>query len=202
MMTNHKIILTLIGLLLFSGVAYASIQPSAVLKSYFTNGSTPDEDDFIDLIDSTFVGTSTNGYVLQTNGSGWSWVATSSLGITSFSTSSADSWANGSTTVAKTYSANTFTGLNTFNATTTFSTSTTKRLGVGTTTPATELDVYGTTTTRFLVVDDGTTTGTTTVSIGNPKIGKLCLWNGENYTMLWFNSNSTSTQLATSTNCI
>ena len=39
------------------------------------------------------------------------------------------------------------------------------RVGIATATPATELDVYGTTTTRFLSVDDGGT-GTTTLAIG------------------------------------
>lgn len=44
-------------------------------------------------------------------------------------------------------------------------------------------------------------TSTTTLSVGNTGTGKLCLWNGTNYSILSFTSNSTSTAIATSTTC-
>lgn len=71
-------------------------------------------------------------------------------------------------------------------------TSTISRLGIGTTTP----------TAIFQVVDD---TATTAVAIGSAyigaSIGKLCLWNGSNFSIISFASNSTTTLTATSTTC-
>ncbi|MEN9913127.1 MAG: hypothetical protein RLY66_535, partial [Candidatus Parcubacteria bacterium] len=65
----------------------------------------------------------TNGMILQTTGSGTQWVATSSLGIvsgTSYSDADVNAYIAASTTIPKTYTSNTFSGLQTFgNASTT-----------------------------------------------------------------------------------
>jgi hypothetical protein len=75
------------------------------------------------------------------------------------------------------------------------------KVGIGTSTPSNALDVIGTTTTKSLVIDDGGTTGTTTVAIGYPKIGKICQWNGTNWTLTWFADNSATPIYSTSTIC-
>ena len=66
-------------------------------------------------------------------------------------------------------------------------------LGIGTTTP-----------TSLLHVASSTAAGTTTVAIGsafNSKPGILCFWNGANYSLIYFPSNSVSPVMATSTTC-
>jgi hypothetical protein len=92
------------------------------------------------------------------------------------------------------------TKLTTTNATTT-TLYVSSRVGIATTTPATELDVYGTTTTRYLKVDDGGLTGTTTIAIGNPKIGRICMWNGGSFTIMGFPYNSITPSYSTSSSC-
>ena len=71
-------------------------------------------------------------------------------------------------------------------------TSTISRLGIGTTTPDS----------IFQIVDG---TATTVVAIGSAyigsSIGQLCIWNGSNFSIIQFASNSTSTSIATSTTC-
>jgi len=44
-------------------------------------------------------------------------------------------------------------------------------------------------------------TTTTTLSLGNTGVGKLCLWNGTQFSVLSFPAGSTSTAIATSTLC-
>lgn len=44
-------------------------------------------------------------------------------------------------------------------------------------------------------------TSTSTVSVGNTGVGKLCLWNGANYSIISFASGSTTVGVATSTSC-
>jgi len=42
---------------------------------------------------------------------------------------------------------------------------------------------------------------TSTISVGNTGVGKLCLYNGSNYTILEYGSNTTTATMSTSTSC-
>lgn len=55
------------------------------------------------------------------------------------------------------------------------------------------------TTAGDVVVDDDNTTST--VAVGNTGVGKLCLWNGTQFSVLSFAAGSTSTSISTSTSC-
>jgi hypothetical protein len=66
-------------------------------------------------------------------------------------------------------------------------------VGIGTTTPTDQLTIV-----------NPTPAATTTIAIGsayNTKAGHLCMWNGTNYTLVYFNANSITPIYATSTTC-
>jgi hypothetical protein len=75
----------------------------------------------------------------------------------------------------------------------------------GTSLTGTSLTVTGTSTSKNVVAVNGT--ASSTMAIGSSAIGtnvgKLCLWNGTNYTIMTYPANSTTTAtVATSTTCL
>jgi hypothetical protein len=131
----HKFIKYLSIIFLFVAIpVMASVTSIQTLKNYFETGDKPTQTQFSTLIDSLFIGTSTDGYILQTNGTGWDWVSTSSLGFSdaSFSTTSADYWVS-----TKGYLTNLLGGLNAILGNSTTTNATTTNLAItGLATPA------------------------------------------------------------------
>lgn len=94
-------------------------------QSSWSAGSYPD---YLSQVGDVSTTTLATGYVLKWSGTEWESVATSTLNITAtgdgtFSTTSAIYFVNASTTIPKTYTANTFTGLQTFGNSSTTNTS-------------------------------------------------------------------------------